>query len=154
MSGNPYSKFGGDLILFHGASLTNFILQLVFFFLLYVLLKKFAITPLLTVMERRKMWIENHVADWENLKKQQIDLQNEQINVIREAKVEARTIISDLRDSAWVQAEQIVNEAKDENNLRIARAVNEIEMEKELALILIQEQSKELAERIVKKILH
>lgn len=154
MRKNPYSKFGGDLILFHGASFTNFVLQLVFFFLLYVMLQKFAITPLLSVMERRRNWIEKNVADRESLKKQQIDLQNEQINVIREAKIGARTIVSDLRDSAWAQAEQIVNEAKEENNLRIARAINEIEMEKELALVLIQEESNDLAERIVKKILH
>lgn len=107
-----------------GLSGSAFIIQLITFILIFFILKKFAFTPIVKLLNRRREVIDEGVKHGLEMEKEKAKLQEENAKVLNKARHQADEIISD----AQKEAREIVREAeksahkKSENILKDAEA--------------------------------
>lgn len=77
-----------------------FIIQLVSFVLAFVVLKKWAFTPIVRMMEQRRQTIESGVELGESMKKQQAALEAKVEKTLHEARQQADAIVAQAEDDA------------------------------------------------------
>jgi F-type H+-transporting ATPase subunit b len=99
-----------------GVSLESFIIQLITFFLVFMLLKKFAFTPIGKMLEKRRQTIDDGVRLGQKLERQQEKMDQEAAKITKEARHEADRIISNAnKDARQIQrdAEKAANRKAD-----------------------------------------
>lgn len=127
-----------DLIKNFGINWLLLAAQIVNFLIILYLLKRFAYKPILEVLEKRRVSIEEAHKNAENAakamekaldeeKKIMRNAQNEAKNMIAEAGKQAETIVNNAHDKAKTQSERLVKETQEQ--LERDRK----EMEKQLA---------------------
>lgn len=91
-----------------GVSLEAFIIQLITFVFVFLILKRFAFTPIVNMLEKRHKTIEDGVKLGQKMEQEQAHLQEEAAKIIREAREEADRIIGDGQK----EAREIIREAE------------------------------------------
>jgi F-type H+-transporting ATPase subunit b len=91
-----------------GVSLEAFVIQLITFVFVFLLLKRFAFTPIGNMLEKRRKVIEDGVKLGQKMEQEQAHLQEEAAKIIREARQEADRIIGDGQK----EAREIIREAE------------------------------------------
>jgi F-type H+-transporting ATPase subunit b len=93
-----------------------FIIQLITFLLAFWVLKRFAFTPIVKLMEERRKTIEAGVALGEQMKKDQAALEAKIADELANARVEADGIIANAQETS----RSIVRDAEDKANEKAA----------------------------------
>src|SRR4051794_40964544 len=77
-----------------------FVIQLITFLLAFWVLKRYAFTPILKVMEQRRQTIDSGVKLGEEMKQKQAELDSQIAKSLQEARREADGIIAEARNAA------------------------------------------------------
>lgn len=118
----------------------QFIIQLITFVIVILILRKWAIKPILRVLQERREKIEQGVSLGEKMQKDEAEMEKKVAEALREARHEADKIISDASDrgrgiisdaeaKAKDKAEGIISNAEDRIKQDTARARKELEGE-------------------------
>lgn len=127
--------------------------QLFIFIVLFMLLRKYALGPIMGVLESRSQKIANDIAIAEKNRDESLRLLDEQKNELKLARQEAQKVLETARLSAEKQAEDIVLKAKEEAEQFKKSAQTEIAREKEQAMAALREQVGALSVMLATKII-
>ncbi|RXT01120.1 F0F1 ATP synthase subunit B [Ammoniphilus sp. CFH 90114] len=127
--------------------------QLFVFLVLFLLLRKYALGPIMGVMESRSQKIANDIAAAEKNREEAMKLLEEQKNELKAARQDAQKVLETARVSAEKQAEDIVAKAKEEAEQFKKSAQTEIAREKEQAMAALREQVGALSVMLATKII-
>jgi F-type H+-transporting ATPase subunit b len=123
------------------------------FGILLILLRKYAVGPLLGVMEERQQKIANDVATAEKNRRDAEGLIAEQKAALEAAKKDATQVLENARVTSEKSASELIKAAKDEaeNIKRLAR--DEITREKEQAVAALRKEVGALSVMLAKKVI-
>ncbi len=127
--------------------------QLVVFIVLFLLLRKYALGPLMSVMEARQRKISSDIAAAEKNRDEAVKLIEEQKAELKVARQDAAKILENARLSAEKQADDIVVKAKEEAEQFKKNAQMDINREKEQAMSALREQVGALSVMLATKII-
>lgn len=105
-----------------GFSVSTFVIQLITFIFVFLILKKFAFKPIVSMLEKRRQTIEDGVKLGEEMEKRMAKLETEADVVIREARhdadriinnahKESREVLRDAEKAAKAKADAMLTEA-------------------------------------------
>lgn len=100
-----------------------FLIQLITFILAYLVLRRFAFGPIIKLLNERRETIENGVKLGEQLKKEQLELEERIAQTLQEARQEADNVIAGAQDIG----QQTIREAEDKARQKAAGVVAEAE---------------------------
>ena len=129
------------------------ILTWVTFFILLVILKKFAWKPILKGLDEREEHIRKSLQEADQAKEQLAQIEKKKIQILEEAKTQANAIIEQSRKMGNELATQIEGRAKKSAEEIISSAHQEIEGECERARKALKKESAQTAVSLAEKIL-
>ncbi|WP_078429697.1 F0F1 ATP synthase subunit B [Alkalihalobacterium alkalinitrilicum] len=129
------------------------IYQLIMFFILMALLRKWAWGPIVNMMKQREEHIANEIDTAEKNRKDAEKYLAEQREEIKRARQEAQEIIESAKKLSSKQGEEIVATAKGEAERLKESALAEIQREKEQAVAALREQVTSLSVLIATKVI-
>lgn len=129
------------------------IYQLVLFFILLALLRKYAFGPLMGIMKQREEHIASEIEAAEKNNAEAKKLVEEQRAFMKQSRVEAQELIEKARKQAEEQKDGIIVAAKAEAESIKEAAVKDIQREKEQAIAALQAQVAVLSVQIASKVI-
>ncbi|ACT04427.1 MULTISPECIES: F0F1 ATP synthase subunit B [Paenibacillus] len=132
---------------------SSLVIQLVAFLILLYLLKRYAFGPLLSVMEQRRQYVAEQIANAETSKKEAEQQLEQQKQALQEARKEAYDIIEQAKATSTKQADDIIQVAKSESTRLKDEAVKDIESEKNKAVAALREEVGGISVKIASKII-
>ncbi|MBV7532687.1 F0F1 ATP synthase subunit B [Chitinophaga sp. sic0106] len=130
-----------------------FIISFVIFVIVFLILKKFAWTPILAVLKEREGSIADSIASAERVKEEMAQMKAEHEHVLAEAKAERSKILKEAKDAK----DMIIGEAKTQAQAEAKKIISEayaaIESQKMAALTEVKNQVGNLAIEVAEKIL-
>jgi F-type H+-transporting ATPase subunit b len=130
-----------------------FIWTIVVFLVLLTLLAKFAWGPLLKALDQRQAAIRKSLDDAQQAKQELERLQQQSEKIIRDARVEADTIISRSRGDGERLREEMKQKARAEADTIVKSAERQIQLETGRALQQIRREVADLSVLIASKII-
>ena len=130
-----------------------FIWTIVTFLVLLGLLAKFAWKPLLKALESRQELIRKSLDDAQQAKADLERLQRESAEIIRQAHVNAESIIAKGRSDAERLGEEMRQKAREEANGIVKNAERQIQVETRKAMQEIRNEAVDLSVAVASKIL-
>jgi F-type H+-transporting ATPase subunit b len=130
-----------------------FIWTIITFLVLLALLAKFAWRPLLQALESRQEAIRKSLDDAQLAKQELERIQQESAQIVRQARVEAESIISQSRADAGRLREEMRQKAKAEADGIVKNAERQIQLETTRALQQIRHEAVDLSVMIASKLL-
>ena len=130
-----------------------FIWTILTFLVLLTLLAKFAWRPLLQALESRQESIRKSLDDAQKAKQELERLQAESAEIIRQARVEADTIITRSRGDGERLREEIRTKARAEGDAIVKNAERQIQLETSRALQQIRGEAVDLSVMIASKLI-
>lgn len=127
--------------------------QLVVFIVLFMLLRKYALGPLMGIMEARQRKITSDIQAAEKNRDEAIKLLEEQKAELKAARQDAAKILENARLTAEKQAEDVLAKAKEEAEQFKKNAQTDIAREKEQAVAALREQVGALSIMLATKII-
>lgn len=127
--------------------------QLVVFIILFLLLKKYAFGPLMSVMNKRAEYIQDQLSTADKNREEAERLAQEHRTAIQNAKQEAHDMLENARRSGEKQAADLIAAAEAEAKRLKDEAVADIAREKELAIAELRDQVGTLSVMLAGKIL-
>ncbi|MDR1320051.1 MAG: F0F1 ATP synthase subunit B [Gracilibacteraceae bacterium] len=127
--------------------------QIISFLLLVWILAKFAWKPLMAMMEKRRLFIQENLAQAEAERKEAERIQREYKEEMRQARQEAQGIIEQAAKTGEQRAAEIVEEARRETEKLKASALADIEREREKAVSDVKAQVAGLSITVAEKLL-
>lgn len=127
--------------------------QLFIFIVLFLLLRKYALGPIMGVMNARSEKIANDISAAEKNRQEALKLMEEQKAELKAARQDAQKVLETARVSAEKQAEDIVAKAKEEAEQFKKNAQTDIAREKEQAMAALREQVGALSVMLATKII-
>ena len=135
----------------------NLIAQIILFFIVYLILSRFAFKPIMAMLEERRRRIEEGQANAEKIKEQLAEAQAKYEETLARANAEAQRLIDevkasseklaeDRRKEALSEAEQIIRRTHD--SLSLEREQTMTELKKEVGRLVV-----EATEKVTGKIL-
>jgi F-type H+-transporting ATPase subunit b len=144
----------GDLVIFGlHVQLGTMLFQLVAFIILLLLLRKFALKPLLSVMQKRQEHIENELRAAEKSRAEAEKLIREQQEAIVAARQDAQQIIERAKAISNKEAAEIIEAARKEAERVRDQALAEIKREREAAIAALKDEVGKLSVAIAAKII-
>ncbi len=131
----------------------DIVFQLIMFIILLALLKKFAWGPLMGIMSERENYIATEIAAAEKSRAEANDILEEQRRLLKEARLEAQTMIENSKKQGLDQREEIIVTARQEAERLKESAKREIETQKEQAVTALREQVASLSVLIASKVI-
>src|SRR5690625_3343870 len=128
------------------------VIQLFFFLVLLVLLKKYAWGPLMAKMQEREEYVANEIDTAEKSRAEAEQAAKEAAAQLKQTKQEAQQIIEDARNAGANQEQQIIDTARIEADRMQKAAKEEIENEKEKALQALQDKAASLSVIVASKV--
>jgi len=112
-----------------------FLSQVISFVIVALVLKRFAYTPVLKVLEERRQRIQEGLLNADKIKQQLADAENRHAEILAQANAQAQRMIDEARASASTVADRKQQEAIAAAEQIIAKAheASRIEREKEMA---------------------
>lgn len=120
--------------------LGTMLFQLVAFILLMLLVSRFAMRPVVGMMQQRQDHIAKQIETAEKDREKAEKLLDEQKVALQEARIEAKEIIERAKVQKEHEAEEIINEAKERAERMLQEAKLETKREKEKALAELRDQ--------------
>ena len=130
-----------------------FIWTILTFLVLVGLLAKFAWGPLLEALERRRAAIAKSLEDAQKARQELERLQRESAEMLRQARVEAESIVSRSRSDAEALREELKQKSRAEAAAIVKNAEKQIQMETARAVQQIRNETVDLSVAIASKIL-
>ena len=127
--------------------------QLVVFFILLVLLKKYAFGPIIGMMQKREEHIANQITSAEKNREEAEKYLVEQREAIQAARAEAQSIVANAKKISEQQTEEMIKAAKVEAERMKDIALAEIKREKEQAVSALREQVATLSVLVATKVI-
>jgi F-type H+-transporting ATPase subunit b len=134
-------------------TLGTMIVQLIIFFILMFLVKKYALAPLLATMKKRQDYIDQQITAAENNRAEAEKLLKEQQELLQKARLEAKELIEEAKKQKEREAERIIKEAQERAERMIQEATMEIQREKEKALASLRDEVGQLAVALTAKLI-
>ncbi|WP_159885345.1 F0F1 ATP synthase subunit B [Paenibacillus puerhi] len=131
----------------------NFVFAIVAFTILYLLLNKYAVGPLMGVMEQRRKLVADQIESSEKNRLEAERLLAEQQKALQEVRSEASNIIELAKASSKKQSESIIEQAKEEATRLKDGALRDIEDEKNKAISALRSQVSAMSVMIASKII-
>jgi F-type H+-transporting ATPase subunit b len=129
------------------------LVQLVVFLVLLWLVKRFAMKPLMKVLNDRQAHIENQISSAEEANKQASRVVEEQKQALQDAKKAAHEMLEQAKLTSTKQAEQILADSRKEANRIKDEAMRDIENEKNKAIAVLKSQVSAMSVMIASKII-
>jgi len=120
--------------------------QIINFFVLFFVLKRYAYKPILKMLEDRKDKIEKGLKDAEDAQKKLVEISEKEKEILAKARKQAQEIIDKAEKVAIKNKEEIITVAKDQSERILADSAKKIEAEKAL---MFQEIKKQVAELVI-----
>jgi F-type H+-transporting ATPase subunit b len=130
-----------------------FIWTILTFLVLLTVLAKFAWGPLLRALESRQQAIRQSLDDAQQAKLELDRVQQESLRIVRQARVEAESIIASSRSDAERLREEMKQKAREEASGLVKNAERQIQLETERALLQIRHEAVDLSVMIASKLL-
>ena len=130
-----------------------FIWTILTFLVLVALLAKFAWRPLLVALESRRATIAKSLEDAQKARQELERLQRESAEMMRQARVEAESIVSRSRSDAEALREELKQKSRAEAAAIVKNAEKQIQMETARAIQQIRTETVDLSVAIASKIL-
>ncbi|GAE31305.1 F0F1 ATP synthase subunit B [Halalkalibacter hemicellulosilyticus] len=127
--------------------------QLIAFLTLLFFLKKFALKPLLGVMEKREQIVNDNLDSAEKTRKEAEELIANQTKELEKAKEEANEIIQNAKKLSEQQGQDIIAQARENAERLKDAALAEIQREKEQAVASLREEVADLSVLIAQKVI-
>jgi F-type H+-transporting ATPase subunit b len=141
------------IVLFENITWINAAYQLAVFFILLVLLRKYAFGPIIGMMQKREEHVASQITSAEKNRKESEKYLVEQREEIQKARTEAQSIIAKAKTLSEQQQVEIVKAAKVEAERVKESAIAEIKREKEQAVSELREQVASLSVLIATKVI-
>ncbi len=130
-----------------------FIWTIVTFLVLLGLLAKFAWRPLLQALETRQERIRKSLEDAERAKQELERLQQESAKIMRQARIEAESIVTQTRADAERLRGELKQKAKDEADNILRNAQQQIQLQTRQAIQQIRGEVADIAVLLASKLL-
>lgn len=141
------------MYLFSNIPWTNVAYQLIVFFILLVLLKKYAFGPIIDMMHKREEHIATQITSAEKNREESEKYLAEQREEIQNARLEAQQIINNAKSQSEQQAEDLRKSAEKEAQRLKEVALADIRREKEQAVSALREQVASLSVLVATKVI-
>ncbi|MCK0123139.1 F0F1 ATP synthase subunit B [Gelidibacter salicanalis] len=129
--------------------------SLITFFILLVVLKKFAWKPILGAVDERESGIKNALEAADKARKEMENLKADNERILNEARAEREAMLKDARDIKTKMVSDAKEEAQEQATKIIAQAQEAIEHEKRSAMAELKNHvaslSIEIAEKVVRQ---
>ena len=135
-------------------SLGLFFWQSLIFIGLFLLLKKFAWTPILDAVNERETIIKDALASAEAARNEMESLQSDNKRILKEARAEKEALLKEARATRSELINMAKEEAKVEAQKILEQAQKVIQNEKQAALNELRDQEGSIAMDIAGKVLH
>jgi F-type H+-transporting ATPase subunit b len=129
-----------------GVTWPKFLAQVILFFIVYLILKKFAFGPIISVFEERRKTIEEGQANAEKIKRQLADSELRCQEILRKANADAQRIIEEGRASSDATSQKHIQQAIKDAEGIIAKANENVELERAR---MVAEVKKEMVNLVV-----
>jgi F-type H+-transporting ATPase subunit b len=129
-----------------GVTWPKFLAQVILFFIVYLILKKFAFGPIISVFEERRKTIEEGQANAEKIKRQLADSELRCQEILRKANSDAQRIIEEGRASSDAASQKHIQQAIKDAEGIIAKANENVELERAR---MVAEVKKEMVNLVV-----
>ena len=123
------------------------------FFILLVLLRKFAYKPLVGMMHKREESIRESFEEAKRTRESAEELQEKYKQLIAEARNEAKKIIDEGKALGEQARKDMITKANEESNQIVKRAQEQIAMETERAVSELREQIADLSIAAASKVI-
>lgn len=131
----------------------NALYQITAFFVLLLLLKKYAFGPIMNMMEKREKHVADQIASAEKNRGEAEQYLKEQRDAIQSAREEAKEIVENTQKMSDLQAKQIMENARKEAERMKENAKQEINSEKAQAISELREQVSTLSVLVASKVI-
>lgn len=116
-----------------GIDFKAFVIQLITFLLAFWVLKRFAFTPIMKIMDERRKTIESGVTIGEEMRKKQAELDAKVDATLQKARQEADGIIADAQEAAKTVGAELEAKAKKKADNLLIEAEGRIEQDSKRA---------------------
>jgi len=127
---------------------------LISFFLLLVLLAKLAYPQILKGLKKREETIQQQLEEARKTKQEATVLLDDYKRQLSEARTEAQKIMNEGKELGENMRKEIVQKAQQESNQIVKRAQEEIELQKQKAILEIQEKIADLSIMAASKVIN
>lgn len=131
----------------------SFVFAIIAFLALYLLLNKYALGPLLGVMEKRRQLVQDQMKSAEQSRAEAEKLLEEQKKALQDTRKEAYELIEQAKATSVRQADNIIQQAKEEASRIKEEALKDIENEKNKAVAALRSQVSAMSVLIASKII-
>ncbi|KMK78275.1 F0F1 ATP synthase subunit B [Alkalihalobacillus pseudalcaliphilus] len=131
----------------------SILFQLVAFLTLLALLSKFALKPLLGIMEKREQMVNDQIEGAEARSKEAEQYIKDQVKALEDARTEAHEIVQNAKKLSEQQGQEILEQARVNAERIKDAALAEIQREKEHAVSELREQVASLSVLIATKVI-
>lgn len=136
-----------------GLRVGDMIVQLVFFIILLLALKKFAWGPVMNMMEKRENYVANEIEAAEKSRAEAEKAAQEAAAQLQNVRQEAQKIIEDAKNAGIKQEQDIIESARKEAERIKLQAQADIQNEKEQAIQALQAQVASLSVLVASKVI-
>ena len=136
-----------------GFRVGDMLVQLVFFIVLLLLVKKFAWGPVMDMMQKREDYVANEIEAAEQSRAAAEKSSKEAAEQLKQTKQEAQKMIEDAKEAGVRQEQDIIDSARQEADRIKKSAQEEIQNEKEKALQALQDKVASLSVMIASKVI-
>ncbi len=130
----------------------NLLFNIINIIVLFLLLRKFLIKPILNVMNKRDEIIKNGLDNARTKEAEATVMKNKYEKQLSEANKESAQIISDAKKEAQAKSQNILDDANKRADIIMQNANKEIEVAKTKAVSEAKEQIAQLAVEVAKKV--
>lgn len=112
-----------------GIDFKAFVIQLITFFLAFMVLKKYAFKPIIKVLNERRETIEDGVKLGEKMRQEETKLEAKVAKVLADTRLQADSILADAQEAARQTVRESEDKAKEKAVIILAEAESRIEQE-------------------------
>lgn len=123
------------------------------FFLLLVILYKFAFKPILAALDAREESIGRSVKEAQRIKEELVAIEEKRNEIMRQAQFESKRIIDDSRKAAVEAAKTITHKAREDSQILLENAKREIDEIRDSVQSQLKEQSIRIAVELASKLI-
>ncbi|MCQ4088122.1 F0F1 ATP synthase subunit B [Saccharibacillus sp. JS10] len=132
---------------------TSTVITLIAFVVLYLLLNRYAIGPLMSVMEKRREMVLSQLNEASATREEAAAYVEQQKEALQQARKDAYDIIEQSRQTSSKQADQLIAQAKDESTRLKDEALRDIESEKNKAMAALRGEVGRVSVQIASKLI-
>lgn len=135
-----------------GINLINIIIYTVLFVVVYLVLKKYLLSKLMEMIEKRQKTVKDTIELKNNLQKEQEELESKQKEVIAETRAAAKEELAQMRKEAEADKLKLLQQAKTEAQEIIAKAEKRLAQEREKMTVEMNEKVELAVKKVVQQI--